>query len=133
MGLLLAFLTGEVKLASWLADNWECGEPPEPPSQEGGGEGASCIPDLTEGVHFMPVFKWARRRRAGSVRPRSCSWPKSELVPLTWACFILDIRYIRFRGWRPVRLKRVGLEGEVLWPPPQEGECDEEEEPEPGS
>jgi len=85
------------------------------------GEDHAHCPDM-EGRIMR--FRTTRRRTTGA-RRRCRSWSKKFPAVLFWGCYELAIRYVRRRGWRPVRLTRVGVVETVLWPASSEETADE--------
>lgn len=49
-------------------------------------------------------------------RARVFSWSRKRVVEVRWGCFVLMIRYVPFRGWRPVALVRLSPHRELMWP-----------------
>lgn len=74
------------------------------------------MPTGTIGVR-MSLVKTVRSRKIPPRRQNS-RWSRRSLVKLVWGGFCLEVRYLPFRGWEPIRLVERGFNGLALWPSP---------------
>jgi hypothetical protein len=104
-----------------MARDLACSEPPRDAfTGAEASSGARDMPSAPESNACTVRRRTCRRRRRWRLAKR-CAWGWRNPVILYWGCFELDLRYVRHRGWRAVRLQQFGSEPGVYYPSPAGG------------